>query len=98
MKQHEIKPCLSCGKGVMHSNDITFLRVKIEAMVVDLNAVREQHGLELQIGALASVMGPDKDLAKGLGEKVFLMCLPCTLEPKPVYMLLERASELDDDR
>ena len=82
MKQAELQRCAICHKGVMHQNNITFYRVSIERMVIDLGAVRRQHGLEMMIsGPIAAVMGPDEDIAKTLGKsKTAFVCETCALE------------------
>lgn len=95
MKQRELTKCLRCGEGMMHAGSITFFRVRIERFVVDLDAVRQQHGLELQIGALATHMGPDRDLAVPLGPPAEgLVCEPCVVGQAPeLFELWAKASE-----
>jgi hypothetical protein len=98
MKQDEIQSCLCCGKGVMHDGAITFYRVALERMVIDVRAVQRQHGLELVIGSpvIARVMGPDADLAKSLDDPplVVLICDECAmLKTRPLAALHEDASD-----
>lgn len=91
MKQTDLKPCASCGKGVMHAGTPVFYRVKIESLGVDVGAVRRQHGLETMLGhaALAFHMGPQEDLAKVIDEREVMVCLQCAVEERPLMLLLE---------
>lgn len=79
MKQREFKKCVFCEKGVMHAGDIQFFTVQVKSYLINPTAVRQQAGLEIQIGAqLAAVMGPDADLAVQVtdtGEQ--FMCQSC---------------------
>ncbi|WP_170149580.1 hypothetical protein, partial [Rhodoplanes roseus] len=94
MKQREFTKCLRCGKGVMHAGAITFFRISIERLVVDLGAVRRQHGLELQIGALAQHMGPDEDIAKPLLPAVAgLVCESCAMADDTLFDLWSKVTE-----
>lgn len=57
-----------------------FYRVKMQRFGVDLRAVQEQHGLEMMLGnaALASIMGPDRDIATPITEEfTVLLCENC---------------------
>jgi hypothetical protein len=78
MKENEFKECIICRKSVA-AEGLTFYRMTIERFVLDPTAIRQQIGLAMQIGgALASVMGPDRDLAKSLWDaKTFLVCESC---------------------
>ena len=81
IKRGDIGPCLACRRGVMHDAQITFWRLSLERFVVDLNAVQRAHGLELVLGSpqLATVMGPDEDLAKRAGDAdEGLVCDSCS--------------------
>lgn len=82
-KQSEIKPCAACGKGLAHDGNFLFWRLKFERLAVDHSAVQRQHGLELMLGspAIASVMGPDNDIAKVIdGPTNVLVCEPCVMD------------------
>ena len=67
----------------MHSNQLTFFRVTLEHMVVNVRAVQRQAGLEMMIGghaALAFHMGPQEDMAQRVGDAdVFLVCQECSI-------------------
>ena len=82
MKEAEIrKGCAICGKGVMHNRMITIYRVKIDYLVVQLDAVRRQAGFEQMMGSprLAQVMGDDRDMATVFGSVGGLVCMDCAM-------------------
>lgn len=94
MKHRDFKPCLLCGKGVMHAGGPTFFRMRLERFMVDLGALRRANGLEQMMGGnalLANVMGPDEDLAKRIDEeaKDVLICEPCALDPDAMSVLFQ---------
>lgn len=93
LKHRDFKPCALCRKGVMHANDITFYRVRIERFVVDLNAVQRAHGMEMMMGGnavIANVMGPNEDLAKLFtGPHEILICSSCALRDKTPIAVIE---------
>jgi hypothetical protein len=97
MKQKDFKKCAICGKGVMHSGQITFYKVSITMMGIDIGAVQRQHGLEMMMGnaAIAHVMGPDEDLAKPIGkDETGLICNHCSIYHESVLAFIyERISE-----
>lgn len=97
MKQSYIRPCIGCGKGVMHDNCIAFYRVSIDRMVANLAAIQKQAGLEMMIGGnarIAMAMGPDDDIAKVFAQHVVLVCLECSM--RPLASLLERMYAADE--
>lgn len=81
LKHRDFKPCLLCGKGMMHAGSITFFRLTIERQVIDTRAVQRAQGMELMLGdpRLANVMGPNEDLAKQLDTNTVLICEPCSI-------------------
>lgn len=56
--------CAVCGKKQLAGGLPMFYVVEISRAGFDAAAVRRAAGLEMQIGALAAVMGPDEVLAK----------------------------------
>lgn len=82
MKRREIKACAVCGEGVMHNNNVLFYHVRMRRMGVDLSAVDKLRGLEMMFGSptLATVMGPDEDLAVELDSFDELICSPCAFK------------------
>lgn len=77
MKQSDFKKCHICEEGMMHNNHPFFYKITVEQYVIDIAAVKRQAGLEMSMGEaapLASVMGPNEDLAKGLNKTEILVC------------------------
>ena len=98
MKHAEFKPCAICRKGVLHSGSPWFYRIRAEQMVADTRAIERAVGLEKMIGnaAIANAMGPDDDLAKGLGPVDLLVCAACALHERlPVALLVEDEESTD---
>lgn len=82
MKQRDLKKCSSCGKGVMHEGIPIFYVFRMDTMGVDGNAVRQQHGMEMMMGAaapLAQVMGTDPDIATEIDTKEIVLCHSCMM-------------------
>ncbi len=79
MKHKDFKPCHLCKKGVMHVGHPLFLRISVDRLGIDANAVQRAHGMELLMGGnarIANVMGevdPDNWTARGPG---FVMGFP----------------------
>ena len=83
MKHKDLKKCAVCKKGMMHSSNPLFYRIKFQRYAVDLGAVTRQCGRELSMGnhILANVMGPNEDMAKPLGKEVEIMiCHDCAIK------------------
>ena len=73
----------------MHNNQIFFYRVNVEQYVVDVGAVQRQHGMEMMMGQaapLAAIMGPNEDMAQGMGQHNFLVCSDCALKDMPMLL------------
>jgi hypothetical protein len=99
LKHRDFKPCLACGKGVMHAGSISFYRVRIEHCVVNTREVEKAAGMEMLMGnpQLANVMGPDADLAKVMSADGGLLCQDCGLRDRTsVAGLFEIATERND--
>lgn len=98
-KRKDISDCAVCGGKLMAKGSLTFYRLNIERLIFDVQAIREQHGLETMMGSpmLASVMGPDQNLALLLdGPCEVLVCENCAISPLNVCMLpiiLEREAQ-----
>lgn len=86
MKEYELRQlstCAVCGKKLLHTGLPLFWRVTIERFGIDVGAVRRLDGLAAMLGNahLASIMGPDEDVAKPVMDSVRLvMCEPCAVE------------------
>lgn len=102
MKARELHPCSGCGGslgGIFHV-------IEVDVAVLDAGACRRFAGLTMQLDgheALASVMGPDEDLAHLASEtegphgaearklaRRLLVCMKCQTT-LTVYELLEQA-------
>lgn len=90
MKRKDLKSCAMCGKGLMHSGSPMFYKIKIESMIFDTQVLQQQAGLEMMLGSpeLASIMGPDGDIAKKAAENEILICMECAIKPiSPAYLM-----------
>jgi len=75
--------CSLCRRPVGHTGLPLFWRVTVERFGVNLNAVARQDGLGAMLGnsALASVMGPDEEMATPAMEaQVRTVCESCAIE------------------
>lgn len=101
IKQRDITPCCSCGKGVAHSNQLTAYRVRLTHLAMNVGAVRRQTGLEMMLGGaagLAAVMGPDEDILVPLAaESTWLVCQQCAMD-RPLAQIVEIADRRDRER
>ena len=100
MKQSDIEPCVGCNKGVAHTRAITFYVLRIGYRAINLPVVQRQTGLEMMLGnaAIASVMGPDEDIAIALGDdRNVLVCLDCAMR-MPIAEIAEIANQEPPER
>ncbi len=94
MKERELSKlivCSCCNQPVTHTKVPLFWKVKVERFGINLKAVERQLALGTFMGssALASVMGPDEDLAMPVMEpKEISLCEECALR-FPVAIALE---------
>jgi len=66
LKQRDLLKCVCCQQGLMHDQAMTCFRIRLTRYIFDMQAIRRQHGLEMSFEPapmLASIMGPDPDLA-----------------------------------
>lgn len=90
MKQIDLKPCSNCDKGVMHTGNPMFYRLRVDSMIVDPGAIQRQHGLEMMMGgnaAIAHAMGPQEDLAKELDSSELILCMDCMMAANVATLL-----------
>lgn len=87
MKERELRQhaeCDVCHRKIGEARVPLFWRVTAERFGLDLNAMRRQTGLAMMLGGhvgLASVMGPDEDMAKPVMDKVTLtVCEDCACD------------------
>lgn len=78
LKESDLAPCALCGK---HHEAPVFYRVTVESCAFDTAAVRRQVGLGMTVGsaALASVLGPNEDMAKVVSSERKTLCLECAM-------------------
>ncbi len=95
LKRREITPCACCGKGLAKGGPILY-RLQLERFVLNPQAIQHAAGLEMMIGpALASIMGPDADLAAHLDTDAMLVCGDCILRmPQLLRESDERGKEV----
>lgn len=97
MKERELRKhakCDLCGKGIGHTGLPLFWRITVERFGINMPAVQRQTGLAMMIGGpLASIMGPDEDMAQSVMEAATLtVCESCATDKAlPVAALPEHA-------
>ncbi len=100
LELREHATCVLCGNKIMASGIPLFWRVTVERFGVDLRAVERQQGLTMMLGDpyLASVMGPDEDMATPFMPPVVLtVCEPCALSPdRHLAELVQAAMEKEE--
>ncbi len=73
--------CSACKKKIGETGSPMFYTVKIKNHILDAQAIQRQQGLAMQMGgngALATILGPNEDLAVTVGEyKEFMVCINC---------------------
>lgn len=95
MKESELRKhatCSICHQPVLVTGVPLFYRVVVERFGVDMRAVDRQDGLAKMLGStrLASVMGPDPELARRAMEPVVLaVCERCSMNDLSVARLAE---------
>lgn len=101
MKERELREhavCSLCGEKIGHSGLPIFCRVTVEQFSINLNAVQRQTGLAMTLGhaGLASVMGPDEEMAHEIDRITLTVCHQCAINgDTPIAALHEVASGQD---
>lgn len=89
MKETELREnadCSKCGKGIGASGVPLFYRVTMTTYALDLGALQRQQGLGMQVSpAIASILGPDEDLATEFATKSITLCVNCAIEVMAIY-------------
>lgn len=96
LKERDLTPCAVCGKPLTHDRSIAFYRVTIERFVLDPNAISRQVGLGVRLRsyALASIMGPNEDMAKQMSaHPPANVCDTCAIAGGPIAAIDERLAE-----
>lgn len=94
MKAADFKPCIMCGKGVMHTGVPLFYRVKIERLGILANEVQRTSAMEQFMGGNVAIARAfhDPELTRVVMPEVTgLVCEPCSTENYPLAMLVEHA-------
>lgn len=88
MKEAELRKhttCSLCEKKILSNGGLPlFWRVTVERFGLDMSALQRQQGLSMLVGspAVASVMGPNEDLAKPIQKPAVLtVCEKCGTHP-----------------
>lgn len=95
MRAADFKPCVLCGKGVMHTGLPLFYRVKIERLGINVGEVQRAHGMEQFFGGAVGVarVFHDPDLTTVVMPEVeMLVCEDCSVRAQsPIAMMVEMA-------
>lgn len=83
----EVAKCAICGKGIGHTSLPFFYRVRIERYRLNAGALQRQTGLEMMVGPLAGVMGPNEDMAEKVSSKEVTVCVACSVRQTMVAAL-----------
>jgi hypothetical protein len=89
MKEAELRThsqCFVCDKKIGQLPIPIFNIIEIERFVLKIDAVKRQQGLAMQLGGngiLASVMGPDEDMAQSMAKNKVMVCDDCILSRMP---------------
>jgi len=102
MKEKELRAAADCGlchEKIGKSRLPLFYRVRVERWGIKADAVQRKTGLEMMLGspALASVMGPDEDMAVEVMEPVTLtVCESCAYEQEIIRCALDASEKRDE--
>ena len=86
----ELLPCAFCKRGVAHDGNVVFYEIVTGQCLLDFESIRQQHGLELVIGApaLAAALAPSTNVAHRLPASRKLVCSQCAMESMPLICLI----------
>lgn len=98
MKEKELRECAICNycnKPIGTSNIPGFYIIEVVGYAINMQAVRQQTGLGIMLNpALATIMGPNEDLAEETQRAKTVMCFTCYCEKLPeVYSEALSASD-----
>lgn len=103
MKEKELREaaiCGICGDPIGKSGLPMFLRVTVKRYGLEHAALQRQQGLTMMLGgeaALASVMGPDQDLATLLDERTITVCEAKCAQTHPLFYEVLLGGDDEDD-
>lgn len=90
-------PCVICGKKPLETGETPFYRVRIERGLFNPSALQRRAGLEMMIGGLAAVMGPDEDLAQVFdGPHTVFVHEGCAMRIHHLLELIPKTEEQQD--
>lgn len=85
----KLGPCRVCGEPL--TAEMLFYRVTIERSGFEAKAMQRRIGLGMIVGSLASIMGPDEDLAKIIdGPQTVAVHEGCADKVHHLIMLMEK--------
>ena len=93
----EIAKCSLCDNMIGKHNRLTFYRVRVERYAVNLPALQRQQGLAMMVGGngfLASVLGPNEDMAEKIESTEVTVCATCAMEAVDLDQLLESKADV----
>ncbi len=103
MKEKELREnaeCRLCNEKIGKSQIPMFMTVTVKRYALKLDAIMRQQCFAMQLGnngLIASVMGPDEDLAEIVGENTITVCEKCALHTNP-YLLHEILEKKDNKK
>jgi len=89
---------------MMHNSHIVFYEISIAQVMVDMRAIRQIAGLEMQMDGnaeLAAIFAPSSAIGARLPASRMLMCDSCFMEmdkPPMLPALWQKASDLEAER
>jgi hypothetical protein len=106
MKERELvkhMKCDACQRELTETNLPLFWTLTVTRYGLDANAIRRRMGLGMAVGsgALASILGPDEDLAVKVMEPVEItLCETCAIQDPKIpacHVAMMKNEETDDD-
>lgn len=96
MKENELRElttCCVCKHKLGETDSPMFYTINVESFILDMKAIQRQQGLAMQLdgnGLIASVMGPNEDMAKLISSfpKV-MICQACAMSNDLMLIAIE---------
>lgn len=101
MKAEDMRKCDRCNQGLMRNGAITFWRIYLERMVVDVNAVKAIGGLSAILGSerLATILAPNDNVAVPVtSPDEAIICDACAMDHDTIFELAEEAAKSAEKR
>jgi len=93
---NDVLKCALCREGMAHNNQLTFYEVEIRQCVLDLDNLKQMHGMEMMMGspAIARALSPTTTVAHRIGPKTRkLVCQECAIVNLTYLALLAEGGE-----